>query len=124
MFLSELYAIKLAVATALKFKKPCFSCTDSTNSLRCLTKYRDQVQHLIATDAISLRSNISYSFTLVWVPSHKRIVPNKLVNRAAKQGSTCFPFQTYVTIELKLYLDEEFTRNWQNTPTTNKLKSN
>lgn len=28
-----------------------------------------------------------------------------------------------VTIELKHYTDEKFARNWENTPTTNKLRA-
>lgn len=77
---SELFAIKLAVATALNFKEPCLICSDSLNSLRCLTKYRDHREL-----------------------NHKGIVQDKLVDRAAKQASTCFLIQN---LSLPLYSRE------------------
>lgn len=69
---------------------------------------------------ISTISNISYRNTFVWVPSHKGIVQNELIDRAAKHASTYFSitnlsdYSRDATIELKHYLNEKFARNWQN----------
>ena len=127
---AELFAIKLAVQQTTNIQEKSLILTDSASALQCLLKPYHHAQHPLAKQIIShLNALPSNHVTLAWIPGHKGIEGNELVDKIAKEAALIRPIpnipvsSTDFKATINNHLHSMWSIDWNNTSMENKLRS-
>ncbi len=126
---AELWAIKLAIDYSQMNPTPaCTRFSDFLAALNSIRNIQNKQPHPISAEIMKKLPSLSTSVSFVWIPGHQGIPGNDLADHVAKEALQTRPIPplTMPLINLKTAVyqltQEEFTRKWSNTPTTNQLR--
>jgi len=128
---AELFAIKAAleaVNSSSNEQHNFLLCTDSLSALTTLGNPKKRYQNPIAKEIICNIQCQMKNIKFLWIPAHRNILGNELVDQAAKKAGTQFPINNisvppsdFIT-HMKSRLLQKWQLNWYSTPSTNKLR--